>query len=360
MRKIKAFAPATVANFIIGFDSLGAAVEEIVSSEFYDDQVAGNTNTKKEVNNKRLDEEELFGDLVVIDEINETAATCFFEIQVKGRYAHMLPIDNPQNIVYRSCLAFHQALDQKDISLKRKNFSITLFKGLPVCSGLGSSSASIVATFIALNDLYQYPFNKQELLLLAGEMEGQISGTIHYDNVAPALLGGLQLMLPGKTTETLPIFENWLLVIYHPGIEISTKSAREILPKSVDLIKAIIYSQRLASLIHSLYQGNPALASSLLHDELIEPHRSTLIPNFALGREAALKAGALAFGISGSGPSCVAIVDSLDKAYIVQTAIIKAMQDTDYHLESKRDSRTQVIRPFSKICKISSKAAKIL
>ena len=28
-----------------------------------------------------------------------------------------------------------------------------------------------------------------------GELEGRISGSIHYDNVAPCFLGGMQLMI---------------------------------------------------------------------------------------------------------------------------------------------------------------------
>ena len=31
-----------------------------------------------------------------------------------------------------------------------------------------------------------------------GELEGRISGSIHYDNVAPCFLGGMQLMIEEK------------------------------------------------------------------------------------------------------------------------------------------------------------------
>ena len=80
-------------------------------------------------------------------------------------------------------------------------------------------------------------------------MEGEVSGSAHYDNVAPALLGGLQLMLPGRLSEALPIFDEWILVIHHPGIEISTRMARDILPKSLKLSEAICYWQRLSLVI---------------------------------------------------------------------------------------------------------------
>ena len=160
-------------------------------------------------------------------------------------------------------------------------------------------------------------------------MEGEVSGSAHYDNVAPALLGGLQLMLPGRLSEALPIFDEWILVIHHPGIEISTRMARDILPKSLKLSEAICYWQRLSGFIHSIYRGDRELASSILQDNLIEPYRSSLIPKFALGKKAALEAGALAFSISGSGPACVAIVDSMDKAKLVHAAVNGAMHYSD-------------------------------
>ncbi|MDI8751987.1 hypothetical protein MJH54_30510, partial [Salmonella enterica subsp. enterica serovar Montevideo] len=36
------------------------------------------------------------------------------------------------------------------------------------------------------------PLNDTRLLALMGELEGRISGSIHYDNVAPCFLGGMQ------------------------------------------------------------------------------------------------------------------------------------------------------------------------
>lgn len=44
-----------------------------------------------------------------------------------------------------------------------------------------------------------------------------------------------------------------------------------------------------------------------MHDVLIEPTRAILIPEFYAMKEIALSCGVLSFGISGSGPSVVAI-----------------------------------------------------
>ncbi len=66
-------------------------------------------------------------------------------------------------------------------------------------------------------------------------------------------------------------------------------------------------------------------AARLLSDELVEPYRAALVPGFAAGRTAALGAGALAFGLSGSGPTCVALVTSSETAGAVAAAIEAAM-----------------------------------
>lgn len=57
---------------------------------------------------------------------------------------------------------------------------------MPVGSGLGSSACSVVAALVALNEYTGRPLEEMALLRLMGEMEGRISGSVHYDNVAPA------------------------------------------------------------------------------------------------------------------------------------------------------------------------------
>ncbi len=46
-----------------------------------------------------------------------------------------------------------------------------------------------------MNEFCGKPLNETRMLALMGEMEGRISGSIHYDNVAPCYLGGMQLMI---------------------------------------------------------------------------------------------------------------------------------------------------------------------
>lgn len=103
---------------------------------------------------------------------------------------------------------------------------------MPIGSGLGSSACSVVAALVAMNEFCGKPLNESRMLALMGEMEGRISGSIHYDNVAPCYLGGIQLMLEenGIISQQIPSFDEWLWVLAYPGIKVSTAEARAILP----------------------------------------------------------------------------------------------------------------------------------
>lgn len=58
-----------------------------------------------------------------------------------------------------------------------------------------------------------------------------------------------------------------------------------------------------------------------MHDVLIEPTRAILIPEFYEMKRIALQNGALSFGISGSGPSVVAITKGEEVAQRVTEQI---------------------------------------
>ena len=65
-----------------------------------------------------------------------------------------------------------------------------------------------------------------------------------------------------------------------------------------------------------------------LHDVIIEPHRSKLIPHYNELKEEALNAGALGAGISGSGPSVFSLSKGIETANNVRDAITKVYSKT--------------------------------
>lgn len=275
---IKIYAPASIANVGVGFDILGAAIIPINGA--------------------------LLGDFVTVK------LSTKFKLINKGTFSNKLPTNKEHNIVWKCWFKFCQVI-KKNIPI-----SILLEKNMPIGSGLGSSACSVVATLVAINHICNNPLNSKELLLLMGEIEGEISGSVHYDNVAPSYLGGLQLILEDSDiiSQSLPNFKNWFWVIAWPGIKVSTAEARKILPKKYKKDVCIKNSRYLAGFIHASYTQQSHLAARCMQDFIAEPYRSKLLPNFLNTKKKIKEIGAISCGISGSGPTIFAISDNISIA----------------------------------------------
>lgn len=125
---------------------------------------------------------------------------------------------------------------------------------MPIGSGLGSSACSVVAALMAMNEHCGKPLNDTRLLALMGELEGRISGSIHYDNVAPCFLGGMQLMIEENDiiSQQVPWFDEWLWVLAYPGIKVSTAEA------------GLFYRRSIAARLHCARATSGRLYSRLL------------------------------------------------------------------------------------------------
>lgn len=284
---IRAYAPASIGNVSLGFDLLGAALKPIDGS--------------------------LLGDEV---EIREATA---FSLSIQGAFAHKLPASADDNIISHCYRFFSEQLQQRREQVVP--VAMVLYKNLPIGSGLGSSASSIVAALHGLNAFYGEPFTRAELLQMMGELEGQISGSVHYDNVAPSYLGGLVLMAQAgdKVALSLPVFDDWYWVVCYSGIKVSTAEARRILPSTIPLADTLTFGRQLGVFVHALHTGDRALAGAMMQDVIAEPHRKALLPGFEQARDFCQQTGAIAFGISGSGPTVFAVTDDMHKATAIQS-----------------------------------------
>jgi homoserine kinase len=286
MATIRAYAPASIGNVGLGFDLLGAALKPIDGS--------------------------LFGDEVEITPAEE------FCLTVDGPFAHKLPSDASENIVTRCYQEFCRQL-----SLQGKHVSpvaMTLTKSLPIGSGLGSSASSIVAALHGLNAFYDNPFSRHELLSIMGELEGQISGSVHYDNVAPSFLGGLTLITESteSVASNLPVPKEWYWVVCYSGLSVSTSAARKILPTNLSLEDTLSFGRQLAVFTDALHRNDRVLAAKMMVDVIAEPKRKSLLPKFEEAKQFALNHDADAFGISGSGPTVFCVGEDLKKMQEIQ------------------------------------------
>ncbi len=102
-----------------------------------------------------------------------------------------------------------------------------------------------------------------------------------------------------------------------PGTRLDTKAARGVLPVGYERKTVVTHGAQFALFVHQLHQGEASGAARCLVDLLAEPYRHKLLPGFAEARVELAKMGALAVGISGSGPTIFSIVDDSNVAVAV-------------------------------------------
>ena len=280
---VHVFAPATVANIVCGFDVLGFALDE----------------PGDEVMMRRVDKPGVYLTQVTGDE---------------GR----LPRQAEKNTVSACVQLLLQHLGRQDVGVE-----IELHKHMPIGSGLGSRAASTVAGLFAINTLLGSPLTRMELLPFAVQGEALACGHGHADNVAPGLLGGITLIKGYEPLDVIaiPAPEELHAAVVFPHVDVPTRDARQMIRSKVALKDAVVQWGNIAGLIAGFFTSDYDLIGRSMHDVLIEPTRAILIPEFYEMRNLALEAGALGFGISGSGPSVFAFARSIELARNITQAI---------------------------------------
>jgi homoserine kinase len=281
--RAEAFAPASMANFGVGFDILGLALGEP-------------------------------GDRVVAEKSDVRGVTI---IDITGD-GGKLPRAADKNT---ASVAAQSVLNAIDASYGVK---LTIHKDLPLASGLGSSAASAVAAAVAVNALFGLPLARHELLPACLDGEALVSG-YHADNVAPCLLGGITLISGTNIHQIrqLPMPENLCLALVTPNVAVPTAEARAVLPQMIPLKSMIAQTSAIAQLIDALYRSDIEAIGELVEcDVVIEPARAHLMPLMHEVRSVAKRIGAYGLTISGAGPTLCAIVDSHETG----TRVAAAMQ----------------------------------
>ena len=276
MKSIRVFCPGTIANVSCGFDVLGLSLAGV-----------GEYMTVTQTPTKGITISEITG--------------------------QDLPLESAKNVAGVAGLALLEALGSE------AGFDIKIEKKIKAGSGIGSSAASSAGAVWAINHLLGNPYTTIKLIPFAMEGERLASGVAHADNVAPALLGGFTLVRSTDPLDvvSLPSPRELYATVIHPQIEIKTADSRRILKSSLSLKDAITQWGNVGGLVAGLYREDYELIGRSLQDVVIEPVRSILIPGFDEIKAAALNAGALGCGISGSGPSVFALSKGADKAHEV-------------------------------------------
>ena len=318
MRPIRVVAPATSANLGPGFDCLGLALD-------------------------------LWNQLDVLPASTHVSKSPLVEITGEG--AGELP-GSSQNLVYRS-----MAFLFREAGLQMPAVQLHCHNQIPLKRGLGSSAAAIAGGLVAANGLCSSPFSANALLEMAATIEG------HPDNVAAAVLGGLQLVvaepedsrIPSQSIEDVspsdtgsrghslavvnegsphsPSSESMQsspatkaahegvrlftasinvpldlhVVLFIPDVRIATSDARAVLPEKVSRADAVYNMSRAALLVTGMATNRPEYLGVATQDRIHQPYRRTLFPAMKVIFDAARKVGALGVFLSGSGSTILAL-----------------------------------------------------
>lgn len=301
---VKVFAPASVGNVAVGFDSLGLCLDK-----------PGDELILKPGKNKGLKITKITGD------------------------RKKLPREVMKNTAGYAAYKVMEAVGETDLPVEME-----LFKKMPFGSGLGSSAASAVAGAFAMNYYLKQPFEKRELLSFALDGEQLASGARHADNVAPSLLGGVILIRDNATLDITRVYcpKGLKVCVIHPKIEILTSASRGILSDTVPLKDFITQSANLASFVAGMYNSDIGMIRRSLEDVVIEPQRKHLIPHFDQMKEIALEENAMGFSISGAGPAVFALCDNTLAMENIGNRISKLLKDnkldhTVYHSDINQE-----------------------
>ena len=280
--RVRVFAPATLSNLGPGFDVLGLAVErpgDYVAAEWSD---ASGVNI----------------------------------VEVCGDGAR-LPTDPNANVVGIAAAAVLRAYDSRATVRRPPGVRLWLDKRMPLASGLGSSAASSVGGALAVAELLGGVFDRDELIMCALEGERAVSGSVHADNVAPCVTGGITLIRSYSPMEllSLPVPDGLRIAVVHPHTAVVTAEARRLVAeRSFKISQAVANLGQLGALVTALHRSDLELFGRSISDALVEPIRAPLVPGFSAVKQAALEAGALGCSLSGSGPSVFAFARSDDQA----------------------------------------------
>ena len=178
---------------------------------------------------------------------------------------------------------------------------------IPMASGLGSSSACIVAGLLGANRLIGNPLSQNDLINLAAAIEG------HPDNTTPAISGGLvaSAVEAGRVySVSVPVSEKIRFAVFHPPFELKTETARSVLPDSYQRADAVYNLSRSALMTASLFSGATENLRVAVQDKIHQPYRLGLIQDGDAVFRLSYELGSLGTYISGAGPTIIALVDA--------------------------------------------------
>jgi homoserine kinase len=176
---------------------------------------------------------------------------------------------------------------------------LTVEAAFPPGRGLGASGAGLVAGLLLGNKLTGTTLSPEVLLKEAIALDG------HPENATASLLGGSHWSVPKAKDAWLhypvTLHKDLRFLVVIPPYPLETGRAREALPTSVSLQRAVDQARRTPILLHGLRKLDPELIRIGIQDELHVAPRLRLLTGARSVLDFAEKSGAIASTLSGAG-----------------------------------------------------------
>ena len=233
-------------------------------------------------------------------------------VTVTGEGADRVPADQ-DNLALRAAAALRTAI--RDRRTGPGSVHVTIAKRIPVAAGLAGGSADAAAALVACNELWAGGLSQQRL--------AEIAATVGSD-VAFALLGGTAVGR-GRGEQLTPALApatqyHWVLAfadgqLSTPAVYAALdrlRAARPADPAESEVAPAAKPDLD-AALMSALRTGNAARVGQRLSNDLQQAAVS-LFPALRKTLTAGLELGALGALVAGSGPTCVFLAASSERA----------------------------------------------
>ena len=204
----------------------------------------------------------------------------------------------PDNLAYTSYCAVLNTMSEEVRGVR-----IHIDAHIPICRGLGSSAALLVAGAMGANVLRGSKLSTQGLLNITNAMEG------HPDNLAPAFYGGLTASMVDNglpVTVNFPLHPDWEFLALVPDFDLPTPLARSVLPTELPRADAVYNIAHGALVLKALELGDEKLLRNAMQDRLHQSYRKSLIPDFD-SIQGLIRTTGAAFCLSGAGPTLLCI-----------------------------------------------------
>lgn len=186
-------------------------------------------------------------------------------VEVEYDFEHL---DNISYIKEKDNLVYKIANELKELTGYPGGVHIKIIKRIPMSAGLGGGSADAAATLHGLNNLWELNLPVNKLMDIAAKFGSDI----------PAMVMGGAVIMEGRgercsALELGQTLKNWKIVLFNPGISVSTGDIYKRYNSLLTKEKKLYYNS-----LSLLRQGNLANAGDILFNDL----QATVVEKYPL------------------------------------------------------------------------------